>query len=319
MNKTTEICVATHKKLNVSFPEPYHLIQVNCANTGEHWEGYLHDDEGKNISAKNPFYSELTALYWLWKNSQADIKGLVHYRRFFSRRTEPDVRATCLCGSDVLDRALLSGREIERFLSEEGCEALLIMPQRPWPRTGREELLQFVYEKDLDALERVIREDFPDYAEALETVLAAKHLSYFNMLIARAELFDAYCAWLFAVLGEVEARVDITSYDAQNKRLFGSLSEVLLNVFMEKRAPGRRYFQLLQTYRDRGVGEEAERKLLRRERRGEELKKLHLGGLLGCYHRLLHPEAYAQLVSTKEYLSELSERGLLRQEPDQAR
>ncbi len=39
-----------------------------------------------NISAKNATYSELTGLYWLWKNVDVRYKGLTHYRRLFGTR-----------------------------------------------------------------------------------------------------------------------------------------------------------------------------------------------------------------------------------------
>ncbi len=51
--------------------------------------GLTGDDTGDNISEKNKYYSELTGIYWVWKNTQSDIVGTCHYRRYFTNVHEP--------------------------------------------------------------------------------------------------------------------------------------------------------------------------------------------------------------------------------------
>lgn len=94
VNQTCKICmyIAAHKNFSVPDIEGYTPLEVGAALRDEHF-GFIRDNEGENISAKNPFFCELTAYYWIWKNSDADIVGLSHYRRYFSKyRINPDPR-----------------------------------------------------------------------------------------------------------------------------------------------------------------------------------------------------------------------------------
>lgn len=40
--------------------------------------------EGDNIDHLNPWYCELTGLYYMWKHDEDDIVGLEHYRRYLT-------------------------------------------------------------------------------------------------------------------------------------------------------------------------------------------------------------------------------------------
>jgi hypothetical protein len=44
--------------------------------------------EGANIDFLNPWYCEITGLYYLWKHVDDDIVGLEHYRTYFWSNTE---------------------------------------------------------------------------------------------------------------------------------------------------------------------------------------------------------------------------------------
>lgn len=191
--------------------------------------GYLRDDSGENIASKNPNYCELTGQYWAWKNRQADVKGLVHYRRLFTNGQNP-------YGSKE--------SKYNKLLDEETLATLLqqydlILPKK---RNYYIETLWSHYEhshniKGLEVTREVIAEKYPAYLSAFEQVMKRKKAHMFNMMIAKSEIFDEYSAWLFDILFEVEKRVDISDYSPSEARIFGYISELLLDVWIEVTRP----------------------------------------------------------------------------------
>ena len=67
----TKILVAAHKKYWMPDDSVFLPIQVGAALHPA--LGYIPDNTGENISAKNPNYCELTALYWAGKIWTANI------------------------------------------------------------------------------------------------------------------------------------------------------------------------------------------------------------------------------------------------------
>ena len=66
-----KILVAMHKAYSLPGENIYAPIQVGGVRIPG-MENALRDDTGENISAKNKYYCEMTALYWAWKNLDCD-------------------------------------------------------------------------------------------------------------------------------------------------------------------------------------------------------------------------------------------------------
>ena len=89
-----KIFIATHKPCQLPEQPCYYPIQVGAqgkdpisysqVGISERTGDIIRDDCGENISQKNPYYCELTATYYIWKNITADVVGLCHYRRYFA-------------------------------------------------------------------------------------------------------------------------------------------------------------------------------------------------------------------------------------------
>ena len=77
-----KVIVTTHKEYWMPTDELYVPLQVGAE--GKEDLGFTPDNTGDNISAKNPYYCELTGLYWAWKNLDCEYLGLAHYRRHFT-------------------------------------------------------------------------------------------------------------------------------------------------------------------------------------------------------------------------------------------
>ena len=61
----------------------------------------------------------------------------------------------------------------------------------------------------------------------------------FNMFVMKRAQFNAYCAWLFDILFELERRLDISSYTTYDARVFGFVGERLLDVWLAGTPEGR--------------------------------------------------------------------------------
>lgn len=207
----------THKSFNQSLPAEYKPLHVGAALGSD--LGYLRDDTGENISHKNRNYCELTGLYWIWKNSKSDIVGLCHYRRYLSKWP-----------MDKKLKHILTQADIERRLRK--ADIILPVPVIGKKNTG--ELYRSKHsEKDYDLTRAAIQTVSPEYLAAFDRFMQGRACCQCNMFIASKEIADAYCDWLFSIYDELEKHVDLTGYSAYQARIYGFMSERLLNVWVE--------------------------------------------------------------------------------------
>lgn len=220
-----KIIVATHKSYRMPADACYVPLQVG--KKGKADLGYTGDDTGDNISEKNPSYCELTGLYWMWKNLDADFVGLVHYRRYLGSRN-PAKRWFC---HDKYD-AILSGEEIKRLVKK--TDVILPEKRRYYIESLYSHYAHTHYAEHLDLTREILSKTEPDYLSAYDKVMKRTSGHMFNMFIMSRQKCDAYCMWLFPILRQLEDLVDIEQYDTFQKRMFGRVSELLLNVWIEK-------------------------------------------------------------------------------------
>ncbi len=192
-----------HRDRPLQNPPPLHPwehpIQAGAALT-ETRIADLTDCEGDQISRRNPDYSEMTAAYWVWKNAHSAWKGIEHYRRHLSVRSDQ-----------------LGG----------GIDAVLPLPYLCYPdfsaQWGR-----FVSPEVPEAVLGALRVLYPAEADRYAAALAEPYQYPYNLVCARETVFDEYCAWLFSVTEYLETQ---KIPGLQKPRAMGYAAEALTGLY----------------------------------------------------------------------------------------
>lgn len=181
-------------------------IQVGAALT-DRVISRVQDQSGKNISAKNKTYCELTALYWIWKNDcRSKFAGLCHYRRHFN-----------------------INKEMLEKLEQSDIDVILTVPILNFPDV-RSVYVNDHIEEDWDIMLEAIKKLSPDYFGAADRLQKGNLYYAYNMFIARKWILNHYCEWLFPILGYCEDKCSKKADTYQN-RYIGFLAERLMSIY----------------------------------------------------------------------------------------
>lgn len=233
-----KVIVVTHKITDLPFGGGYMPICVG-PNKDSFPKNIQRDDTGDNIANRNNQYSELTALYWAWKNLNADYIGIVHYRRYMSKKK-------CKSLNDILS--------VEEAMKELEKKDIIVVRPRVYLESVKQHFvnchrtMKDVSARQLEILEETIQEETPEYITSFKKVMNGHSAHMFNMFIMSKENLDEYCSWMFPILFETESKIE--SENILFNRLMGSLSEFLLDTWIIKNNKSYKNMRLYQTEMD---------------------------------------------------------------------
>lgn len=220
----TTIYIAKHQSFH---PPKSTLYSPIVAGADFYSLPYLQDNVGEHISYKNPYYSELTAWYWVWKHSGSAIVGFTHYHRYF------------------FHKHFITEKEIYSLLRK--YEIILPEPEH-LSRTVYEQYAFCHYKKDLKlACSEILRRDIL-YRPYIEEVLNQNYLYTGNMCIASKEVMDAYFSFLFPLLFSLEKQIPYFQYPEYQKRVFGFLAERIFSIYIARKQLYVKEYSLIDTF-----------------------------------------------------------------------
>ena len=207
-----KIYVVTHKEVEIGeLPVGYEIIHVKKIL-------------GDNINHLNLYLNEITAIYWMWKNTSHAIIGLCHYRRFFTTD----------------EKNFLTEAQARKILCD--CD-IIVVKGMLFPLT-QHELKTVLCGNDINEFaEEIFRKHIslkqPDYLNAFDYVSGSYSEFMYEMFITGRKIFEAYCEWLFSfvvdVTEEVLSKTNIADIDNPRKyRIVGLISERLMTVWLIK-------------------------------------------------------------------------------------
>lgn len=243
------IAIACHKPSRLPDNPLLVPVQVNSANA-EKRMNMAHDDDGENISFKNPEYCELTAQYWEWKNVEADYYGLCHYRRFlcfteprdtvYNERTQ--IQAEAIDDFNLARFGLEDAAKMRRIIEQNdvvtGCQqdvSKLYTPRGKQPTAYKHWTAHnraLIMTEDLDRMLDILDDVAPEVGKDTREYLQSGVFSGYNCFVMKRELFRELCGIEFAVLERLEQCVDITHYCTQLSRIYGYMGEIISSGYM---------------------------------------------------------------------------------------
>lgn len=221
----------------------------------------LRDDSGDNISELNPFYCEMTAVYWAWKNSQdLDYIGLCHYRRYLINKNytktsvskikfnihkiigkldksyKKGISPNQIIYSDVeeLNKDLVNTSKTIKNLIEKGVK--LIIPNKfEYANMSNRDHFNIIGKHYIDKLLEIIHSKHPLFYSTIDKTLKDKFIYSANIFIMDKKNYNDYCTLMFDILDEhIQFYKNDLEFNKSYSRISGYLAELITNAYINK-------------------------------------------------------------------------------------
>ena len=165
--------------------------------------------EGDNIDFLNPWYCELTGLYYLWKHVDDDIVGLEHYRRYFVNEKGE------LLGENKI-REILKDNDVicRKWVFKEHNQK---NTYQLWNTPNHKHIVKFfslLPKNEKNFFEKKFNE--------------STHFAQCNMFICKKEIISKYMNWFFDYV------INWTSKELKSSpRIIGYISEFIFGYWLE--------------------------------------------------------------------------------------
>lgn len=187
--RKSKVCIYAvgHKQFAMPVKDSVYIPLMVGKQQGEFSNGWISEHTGDHISDKNVRYNELTGLYWIWKNANAEITGLCHYRRFFVRPCQKAWNVLTGKPVQVIDepyiKKILSSYHVilhNKTFTPGGNQNQLCMKQK-CSETGNSAGLS---REILTILDDTFKRSYPKEFSIYEHVMNRKYAHLLNMIIS---------------------------------------------------------------------------------------------------------------------------------------
>ena len=254
-----KIAIAYHKEWQIYTDNNNYLLPIQVGKEHSNIDlSITGDNMGDNISKLNPYYCEMTAMYYLWKNIDSDYLGLCHYRRLFAVNKEPLFNYILNKFAIVLTRlgALFkpgvrftyvhsiflpyseSSRTINKTVSQlhylvnqYNYDIICCKPVELATESVRTYLSRIIGINGMKNLDDIMSTS--PYLSSYSELLSNNRFPFGNMILMKKDVFNEYCVFVFDILNKHFANsMGLLKENPVYNRISGYIAEILTATFI---------------------------------------------------------------------------------------